>query len=40
MMVKEDWIVRGDFNAIINESKKCGLRKPRVAMEDFRDVIE
>ncbi|KAA3473667.1 reverse transcriptase [Gossypium australe] len=39
--VKEDWIVGGDFNAIINDAEKeGGHRKSRVTMDEFRDVME
>ncbi|MBA0736620.1 hypothetical protein Gogos_010155 [Gossypium gossypioides] len=39
--VREDWIVGGDFNAIIDEAEKeRGRRKPRVTMDKFRDVME
>ncbi|PPD97346.1 hypothetical protein GOBAR_DD05631 [Gossypium barbadense] len=39
--VKEDWIVGGDFNAIINDSEKeGGHRKSRVTMDEFRDEME
>ncbi|PPS11548.1 hypothetical protein GOBAR_AA09097 [Gossypium barbadense] len=40
-LVREDWVVGGNFNAIINEVEKegpCG--KSRVTMEKFRDVME
>ncbi|KAA3470588.1 reverse transcriptase [Gossypium australe] len=40
-LVREDWIVGGDFNAIIDEAEKEGAcRKPRVTMDEFRDVME
>ncbi|MBA0648406.1 hypothetical protein Goklo_016134, partial [Gossypium klotzschianum] len=39
--VREDWIVGGDFNAIINEAEKAwGRRKSRVTMDEFREVME
>ncbi|MFQ6634657.1 hypothetical protein Gotur_011088 [Gossypium turneri] len=39
--VSEYWIVGGDFNAILNDSKKSeGRRKSRVDMEDFQRTIE
>ncbi|PPS07712.1 hypothetical protein GOBAR_AA12932 [Gossypium barbadense] len=39
--VKEDWIVGGNFNAIINDAEKeGGHRKSRVTMDEFRDVME
>ncbi|PPD69613.1 hypothetical protein GOBAR_DD33506 [Gossypium barbadense] len=39
--VREDWIIGGDFNAIINDAEKArGRRKPRVLMDEFRDEIE
>ncbi|KAK8309653.1 hypothetical protein V6Z11_D02G136800 [Gossypium hirsutum] len=38
---REDWVVGGYFNAIISDTEKeGGWRKPRVTMEDFKDVIE
>ncbi|PPD98997.1 hypothetical protein GOBAR_DD03961 [Gossypium barbadense] len=40
-LVREDWIVGGDFNAIIDEAEKeRGRRKPRVTMDEFRDAME
>ncbi|MBA0788662.1 hypothetical protein Gotri_000015 [Gossypium trilobum] len=39
--VKDDWVMGGNFNTIINEAEKeGGRRKSRVTMEEFRDVIE
>ncbi|TYH09201.1 hypothetical protein ES288_A07G076600v1 [Gossypium darwinii] len=39
--VKENWIMGGDFNAILdNDKKDGGRRKPRVLTEDFRSVLE
>ncbi|XP_012435427.1 uncharacterized protein LOC105762053 [Gossypium raimondii] len=39
--VNEGWIVRGDFNAILNDSeKKGGRRKPRALMDEFGDILE
>ncbi|KAG8478646.1 hypothetical protein CXB51_028454 [Gossypium anomalum] len=39
--VREDWIVGGDFNAILNDSDKFRCRKKsRVDMEDFQRTIE
>lgn len=35
--VNEDWIVGGDLNKVLHDSKKSGgHRKSRVAMDDFR----
>ncbi|MBA0772299.1 hypothetical protein Gotri_007708 [Gossypium trilobum] len=37
----EDWLVGGDFNAVIDDTEKeRGGRKPRVHLEEFRDVLE
>ncbi|KAG8489455.1 hypothetical protein CXB51_017838 [Gossypium anomalum] len=39
--VKEKWIIRGDFNVILNNAEKeRGKRKPNVLMEDFREIID
>ncbi|KAK8264452.1 hypothetical protein V6Z11_D12G109000 [Gossypium hirsutum] len=38
--VKEDWIVGGEFNAIINDTEKGGRRKSRATIKDVRDVLE
>ncbi|KAK5825742.1 uncharacterized protein LOC128293787 [Gossypium arboreum] len=39
--VKEKWIIGGDFNAILDNSKKeGGRRKPQALMDDFREVID
>ncbi|MBA0726507.1 hypothetical protein Golax_002331 [Gossypium laxum] len=39
--VKDDWVMGGNFNTIINEAEKeGGRRKSRVTMEEFRDVKE
>ncbi|PPD94897.1 hypothetical protein GOBAR_DD08076 [Gossypium barbadense] len=40
-LVKEDWIVGEDFNAIINDvEKSSGRRKPKVAKDEFREITE
>ncbi|KAK8359389.1 hypothetical protein V6Z12_A04G092000 [Gossypium hirsutum] len=39
--VKEKWIIGGDFNAILDNSKKeGGRRKPQTLVDDFRAVID
>ncbi|TYH10967.1 hypothetical protein ES288_A07G221000v1 [Gossypium darwinii] len=39
--VTEKWIIGGDFNAILdNAENEGGRRKPRVLMEDFREVVD
>ncbi|TYH10966.1 hypothetical protein ES288_A07G220900v1 [Gossypium darwinii] len=39
--VAEKWIIGGDFNAILdNAENEGGRRKPRVLMEDFREVVD
>ncbi|PPD68779.1 hypothetical protein GOBAR_DD34342 [Gossypium barbadense] len=39
--IRKDWIVGGDFNAIINEvQKEESHTKSKVTMDEFRDVIE
>ncbi|TYG83632.1 hypothetical protein ES288_D01G184300v1, partial [Gossypium darwinii] len=39
--VKEGWIVGGDFNAILNNTKKDGgRRKSRRSMDEFRDILD
>ncbi|MBA0601290.1 hypothetical protein Gorai_004471 [Gossypium raimondii] len=39
--VKDDWVMGGNLNTIINEAEKeGGRRKSRVTMEEFRDVIK
>ena len=36
-----EWIVRGDFNAIVSQDEKLrGLPRPEWEMEEFRDYIE
>ncbi|MBA0580914.1 hypothetical protein Gorai_023113 [Gossypium raimondii] len=38
--VREDWIIGGDFNAIINDAEKArGRRKSRVLMDEFTDLV-
>lgn len=38
--VREDWIVGGDLNEIIDENEKCGGRgKYKVAMHEFKGVV-
>ncbi|KAK5819936.1 hypothetical protein PVK06_024971 [Gossypium arboreum] len=40
-LVREDWVVGGDFNAILNEAKKEGdRRKVREHMNEFKDVLD
>ncbi|KAK5833747.1 hypothetical protein PVK06_017601 [Gossypium arboreum] len=40
-MVKEDWIVGGDFNAIMDDAEKMRTRrKPRMQIDEFREVLE
>ncbi|KAB2024682.1 hypothetical protein ES319_D06G103000v1 [Gossypium barbadense] len=39
--VNEGWIVRGDFNAILNDSEKDGgRRKSRAGMDEFGDILD
>ncbi|KAK8370228.1 hypothetical protein V6Z12_A01G163600 [Gossypium hirsutum] len=39
-LVREDWVVGGDFNAILNEAEKDGGQKRvRAHMEKFKDVL-
>ncbi|PPD89486.1 hypothetical protein GOBAR_DD13579 [Gossypium barbadense] len=39
--IREDWVVGGDFNAIISDAEKeGGCRKFRVTMEEFHDVMK
>ncbi|PPS13246.1 hypothetical protein GOBAR_AA07396 [Gossypium barbadense] len=40
-VVREDWIVGGDFNAIVNDVEiDVGRKKARASMEEFKDVME
>ncbi|KAA3461289.1 reverse transcriptase [Gossypium australe] len=40
-MVKEDWILEGDFNAIMDDAEKVGGRRElRVHMKELREVLE
>ncbi|TYJ11246.1 hypothetical protein E1A91_A11G262500v1, partial [Gossypium mustelinum] len=40
-LVREDWVVGGDFNAILNEAEKDGgRRKVRAHMDEFKDVLD
>ncbi|KAK5775685.1 hypothetical protein PVK06_043607 [Gossypium arboreum] len=39
--VREDWVVGGDFNAILNDTKKeGGHRGVRMHMNDFKEVMD
>ncbi|MFQ6629178.1 hypothetical protein Gotur_008176 [Gossypium turneri] len=39
--VREDWVVGGDFSAILNDAEKEGCRrKARVHMQDFKDILD
>lgn len=39
--INEEWIVGGDFNAILNDSEKeGGRRKLKTSMDDFCDILE
>ncbi|TYI86331.1 hypothetical protein E1A91_D04G058000v1, partial [Gossypium mustelinum] len=40
-VVKEEWVVGGDFNAMLNDAEKEGGRQiARAYMNDFRDIID
>ncbi|KAK8335247.1 hypothetical protein V6Z12_A09G041200, partial [Gossypium hirsutum] len=39
--VREEWVVGGDFNAILNDAKKEGSRRGvRVQMNEFKEVMD
>lgn len=39
--IGEDWIVGGDFNAILNDAeKKGGCRKARSQINEFKDLVD